>query len=428
MSIYVEKPIGFSSITGADAKRAALVVALVALAVAAALSVGWAGFQALGAEGSRDNQWSGAHILWQGLDPSRLFIACRAGGCADDPFILSQYPNYPISVLALFTPLGALPWGVAKFVWLAVNLLSSAVLLRCVWREWAPKFGRVALLFALLLFLVATPFRNHIENGQVGLLALAAFALSREASTRRRTTLAGLFLALAWTKFTLTLPLSLIFVARRDWRVVAIAGAVHVGLTLAASAWTGTDPIASAFGFLRVARLAIHEQYGYLDLFSFAIRVGLPGMVAGAAAMALFGALLYGAWRGGKDREPLLLSVASLASIAIFYHLSYDCVILLFPFLYALHLAEESRLELRSALFAALVLAAVFMIWFGNRLIGGNENGYAYGSAGYHLFYWVMESVFYAAIAVGLYALLKTRANATSRASFAASRGLAATR
>ena len=392
-----------------DLKR----IVIAALVAVAALSLAWAAIQALGPDGSRDNQWSGAHVLAMGLDPSRVFAACLANACTPDPFILSQYPNYPISTLALMAPYGALPWPVAKIVWLGVNLLSIAVLLGSARKIWAPRLGPITLTLAFLTFLIATPLRNQIENGQLGLFALAMFALAYRCARHDQRTLGGLFLALAWTKFTLTLPLSLVFVARRDWKIVIVAVACHALLTIGAAAWTGTDLLDSTFGFLAVAKSAVNTQYGYLDVFGIASRIDAPGIAAAGLAMLLTVAGIRAGLRGGKD-EILLMAVMSLLSMAVFYHLSYDAVMFFPPFLYAIQLIRERH----GYAFALPVLALVAMAWFGNRLIAGNEYGYWYGSPFQHAFSWLMAATFYGAIAIGLYRLWKTRANAMWRESF----------
>jgi Glycosyltransferase family 87 len=185
-------------------------------------------------------QWSGAHLLVQGLDPSAVFETCWPTECPHHGIILSQNPNYPISALVMFMPVGALPWPIAKFAWCLVNLISIAVLLWALRDYLGATVDRWSFLILSSIFLVSTPLRNQIENGQLGLFSIAMLALALSAARRKHSIWAGMLLALAWMKFTLTLPLSLVFLARREWSTLAVAVALHLAATGFAAWWTHT--------------------------------------------------------------------------------------------------------------------------------------------------------------------------------------------
>lgn len=378
-----------------------------ALAIAGAIalaSVGWGVYRGLAADGGRDLQWSGIHILWLGLDPSRTFLVCWPGDCAKS-FILSQYPNYPISALMSLLPFGALPWGLAKPVWIAVSLAVTVLLYWCARTELAPQIDGRLLGFGFLLLMISTPYRNQLSNGQEGIFVIAMLVWALRQARRGQPIVAGLLLAFSWFKFTLTFPLTLVFVARRDWRVIATAAAAHVTLTLAAAAWTLTDPFASAFGFFAVAKLAVDYRFGFLDVYSLASHLTLPYAFAAATSGALALAGLWLAWRLGKRDELLLLAVTSLAAMAGFYHLSYDCVIFIFPLLYALRTIVRGNPREVDRLFLVATFVTIGMTWFVNRMVEGNNLGYGFGGAGYTIFYWAMILTFYAALIIGMYRL-----------------------
>jgi len=411
-----------------SAFRRARPVLLGLLALAAAASILWGAYEALGPEGSRDSQWSGAHVLLLGQDPSQIFVDCRTKGCDPNPFLLSQYPNYPISGLMTLWPLAALPWDMAKTVWVFVNLFATAAIFWCLPRLAVPKPGGVALAIAFMIFLISTPYRNHIVNGQQGLYTLALFALAAVSASRGWKILAGLLLTLAWFKFTLTLPLSILFVARRDWIVLAVAVAAHLALTAFAALWTHTDPIALTFGFLRVARYAVNPGLGYIDLFGLAAHLGLSAWIAGIAAALLLAASVYLAMRIAAEDEFLLLSVLSFLAMTIFYHFTYDCVIFVFPFVLAAALIERGKLFAAEGLFAIPALVAILMTWFVHRAVLGSAAVNALDQPRYRIFYWLLIVATYAALGGGLYRLWKTRVNFTWRPNLAASPGPRATR
>jgi arabinofuranan 3-O-arabinosyltransferase len=302
-------------------------------------------------------------------------------------------------------PLGALPWAVAKPAWAVVTLAATGMLYWCARTDLAPRLDSRLLAFGFLLLLISTPYRNVLSNGQEAIFAVATFAMALRQARRGQTAIAGLFLALSWFKYTLTFPLSLVFVARRDWRVLAVAAATHAVLTLAAAWWTGTDLVASTFGFFAVARLAIDYRFGFLDVNSIAAHLALPYALAAVAAVALAAAGLVLAWRLRDRDEPLLLAVTSLMAMAAFYHFSYDCVIFVFPLLYVLQAMARGAVRGPGWAFVPLVVAAIAATWFLNRIVAGNNEGYGFGGAGYTTFYWAMIASFYAAMFAGIHRL-----------------------
>jgi hypothetical protein len=343
------------------------VAILSALAIAL---VGWGTWRALAAGGSGDMQWSGAHLLVQGLDPSAVFEACWPTECPHHGIILSQNPNYPISALVMFMPIGALPWPIAKLAWCLVNLVSIAVLLWALRDYLEATLDRWSFLVISLIFLVSTPLRNQIENGQLGLFSIAMLALALNAVRRKHSTWAGMLLALAWMKFTLTLPLSLVFVARREWWTLAVAVALHLAATGFAAWWTHTDPVALTFGFLRVAHYVVNTDVGYVDLFGLSHYLGLPRAVPLGIATALAGVSVYLAFRvNNQQAELLLLSVTSILALTMFYHLSYDCIVLVFPAFYLAQFFQNAKMSHRQHVFAFSALVVIVMTWFVHKAI-----------------------------------------------------------
>jgi hypothetical protein len=76
---------------------------------------------------------------------------------------------------------------------------------------------------------------------------------------RKRLPLAALCLAASWLKYTISFPLSLVFI-RQEWRTTfAIASTVHVGLTLFLAFWTGENPLDLLLGRLMLAGNAVTQ-------------------------------------------------------------------------------------------------------------------------------------------------------------------------
>src|SRR5262249_10159999 len=92
------------------------------------------------------------------------------------------------------------------------------------------------------LFLASTPVRTTIGNGQQGLWSFFFFLSSVHFQQRKSSSLAGLFLAASWLKYTITAPLSLIFI-RHGWRTpLSVAIAIHIALTFFLGIWLSDSP------------------------------------------------------------------------------------------------------------------------------------------------------------------------------------------
>jgi hypothetical protein len=386
-------------------------IAVAILAAFAMALLGWGVWRALAADGSRDMQWSGAHLLVQGLDPSAVFEACWPITCGQHGIILSQLPNYPISTLVMFMPIGALPWPTAKLAWSLVNLVSIGALLWALRDYLAATLDRFSFLVISLGFLLSTPLRNQIENGQLGLFSIAMFALALSAARRKHSIWAGALLALALMKFTLTLPLSLVFVARREWSTLAVAAALHLAATGFAALWTHTDPIALTFGFIRVADYAITLDWGYVDLFGLSHQLGLPRATPLGIGMVLAGVTVYLALRINPQDESLLLSVTSIVALTMFYHLWYDCIVLIFTAVYLAQLFEEEKFSDGGRVFAISTLAMIVMSWFVQQVITLTAQFYlpSYRAASYHALHVLLIVASYLALTDGLRQLWKAR-------------------
>src|SRR5262249_52710798 len=108
--------------------------------------------------------------------------------------------------------------------------------------------GGVILAALLGLFLASTPVRNSIGNGQQGLFSFFFFLLALTLQQRNKTPLAALCLAVSWLKYTITFPLSLVFL-RREWKqTLLIAVFIHIGLTIFLGFWTHENVLSLLLG------------------------------------------------------------------------------------------------------------------------------------------------------------------------------------
>lgn len=305
---------------------------------------------------SGDTQWSAARVfLVERVNPYTRYLEERAQPTDRPSFVLTQKPNYFVSGYWLLWPLALVDWPMARLLWLAANAAFTALWLWSVQRLLGLTLPQLYWTAALLL--ISLPWRNLIGVGQHTLMVLAAFGGALLAERRGRVGWAGLLLAVAWFKYSVTLPLSLIFLLRGRWRPLLIAAGVHLALTLASAVWLGETPAQLVRSYLAVVQLP--ARLGRVDLFALAARWGWesplwPTAVACAALIGV-GALI---WRAPQADEGRVLALLSLLACLLLPHLIYDYT--------ALTLLAADRLRRPGARSAAVLVAlTIALTWYG---------------------------------------------------------------
>jgi hypothetical protein len=338
-------------------------------------------------EGSQDNQWGPSRALLHHTDP---YAAYLDGGRAS-PFILTQDPNYPASGLMFLWPYAALDWPTARVLWALSNLLFTALMVFVLSRFFPPGARAESSLWLGALFLMGTPWRVTVSNGQHPLFALAFFLLAFHLLRSKRRG-SGLSLAASWFKWSLAFPLSLVFgrFGRRGLGIVLAAAAAHAALTLFAAAWTHASVVSLLTGPLRVAQITTRP--GEVDVFAVLRSLGFESrLLGGALALAVLGVSFAAV---ARDRDALsALSTLALTSLVVVYHLIYDFVVLVIPLAYVLR--DQAR-HARGRYYAVVI---AFM-WFADRAaqsvlslpMAADRTALAGG------YFWLKASIVYAAL------------------------------
>ncbi len=343
--------------------------------------------------GSQDFQWSPSRYLLRHENPYQLYLAHRAGELKDNPFPLSQVPNYPASALVFLWPLAAIDLDIAKWLWATANMLLGigcvALVARMIGMNAVAAVGLVG------LFFMSTPVRNTIGNGQQGLFSLFFFLLAVHFQIGKRTPLAALCLAACWLKYTVTFPLTLIFI-RREWRTtLVIAIAVHIGLALFLSQWIGENALTLFLGPLMVSETGVDStMFDTIAMANyFGVKSRLVGLTAGVAI------LFAGSWAIAKSKSRLAadLALLSLVSLVWSHHAAYDYFILIIPLALVLQHWLEKSIDLVD-IFTAL---GVLLIWFVSRVLDTSNSLFAR-----HEFLALTEQVVFWAACLAVYAAL----------------------
>ena len=166
--------------------------------------------------------WAAGRALNSGLDPYQPHQSLGIlipGGTSPFPFLS------PIFLAELMAPLGAMPFHMAKILWLLLSIGMAAVVLVLLlrWSGIPPRWKPIVLGASAMLSFNPTPF--SLANGQTDWVVLLAIVISWHLLRERRDFWAGVVLCCGAVNPQLVVGFGLYYVlhavVRRDWRVVA---------------------------------------------------------------------------------------------------------------------------------------------------------------------------------------------------------------
>ena len=308
-----------------------------------------------------DFQWDPAKLLMMGDNPYVYSLEHKAvpyEGFMEKFVVANQVP----SCLLLLAPWTVLPQLLANQVWDVCNLAFTALFLFYLYKLFF-RDSSVADRFFLvpLILLAGLPWRMLIGNGQHLMFSLAFFMPAYYYARRGRYGVAGVLLALSAFKYTTIVPLAFVFVAHRWWKPLVLAAAVHVVATIGCGIWLGESPVTLVVQSLKVGSLLTAE--GVCDLASLARVFGVENVGAWAYVGYVVGTvLLVGCALRKRADGLLMLSVFSVIGDVMFYHRTYDLVVLMFPLIYVLSDAADSPSSCAIKWLTILNIAWVFFI------------------------------------------------------------------
>lgn len=349
---------------GSSSAKTMLAIGVGALIVLAALFVGTGMQNALSPAGSHDFQWTPSKDVVDGVNPYREFMTWKEQGNASvPPHFLNQSPSYPASTYILLSPFAHFEWETAKSIWLVANLIFIALLLLGMQKVF-PVSSPTILVLLVLSFLIASPLRTSLGAGQHNFISLAAFIWAYYfAHTGSNKSLSGILLAVAWIKYSLTFPLTLIFLRRETYKPVLFAAAIHAVLTCIAAWRIGMWP--HEFFFNSVQVVLMGDGTGFLNLIAMCMNLELPLPVPLTIIAIASVAAAYALHRN-KDADPLLvMAFLGMFSCAVFYHHGYDFVVLL---MCAWALAQGSLQGIARHATVCLLAIAWIGQWFAQEL------------------------------------------------------------
>jgi len=336
--------------------------------------------------------WYGGHLLMQGKNPYIVLYNQKPLGYSPNSGYHPQAAQNPAKerwkvriipasapIFLLMAPLSLLPWACATIVWLLVNMALGVffvwIILRCIGKNLFSLDG--LLLTSLFFSLICT--RQVFELGQTSLIVAVFMWLSFMVLSKSQI-LSGILLGIAFSKFTLALPMVFYFAYKKKiWALLFCCITQVVGLLILCVA-TQTNPAITVKAYLAGSRLVLNQTKSFavhLSALPWGSISSILGWIITAATIA------FPCWfrfRSSSVRSDaysekfialILISIFSFWSLLVLYHGRQDMVIIL-PFialvLFGLN-AHDSSGERRVSIIGGerlliyAMCALVFSVW-----------------------------------------------------------------
>ena len=295
-----------------------------------------------------------ASKLWlQGKSPAdpRNFQALwwREGLSRLDVTDIRTHLAPPPGGLVILAPVAALPWRLAKTLWIVILLISFVATVWSLAATSGFQLTDTRTLVFVAACLALAPFHTGLASGNPTILVIGLCAVAIWAVSARHEIASGILFGVACTmKPHLAAFLVLYYLARRRWRLFTFAVSCTVALNLIALLFLyvhGTpwlqDYLNNARGFVTAnnidsfasdnpARFALINLQ--VPFFSITGNSGSSNLWAFALGGILICGWLYWVLKQGARRLPLL-ALGTISAIALLpvYHRFYDAALLVVP-------------------------------------------------------------------------------------------------
>jgi len=277
---------------------------------------------------------------------------------------------YPPQSAAFCIFVGLFDYSVAKFVWLALNLLSMAAIIfmtvRTINQHQNNSENQLGG-WIMSAIIIGNPFTAHVVwMGQTSLIAFAATMAAWFFSQRQKFVWAGICLGIASFKPQLCLLLGIWFLLERNWKILAVAFATVTIMSAYPLVLYG-GPV----GMLAAWHQGIQDSYSSLPFNQpgFQDKVGMESFFASLGLnipaikiVAIILAVLLWVFRNRINREDVLALLMGISFTFLGYTHVYDYVGL-FPILTSLWLYCSNN---RNAFLSSIGL--VFLLFFPRRI------------------------------------------------------------
>lgn len=309
--------------------------------------------------GSFDFQYDSAKYIAMRIDPYEETL--NPTGMQEklglDVFYGPLEANQFASVLVMLIPFTFFEPMTANCIFLIFNLICTLGCFVLIKKLFFSENNNIFTNICIgAFFLIGTPWRNNVGNGQHTIFSFFFFLLCLYFSERKQWFESGISLAIAFFKYTLTVPMALYLIYKRKIKELAVSVIIHIVFLFMSSIWLRkpmiemiVDPLKKSVG------LAQHGSYDIGATFD----LGQYGMlITIVLLLGLFVYMLFGKFKG-TDEE--MLSLLTMFSLIIVYHRIYDYFVLIIPLIVVLKYNDNNIFQYISKMLIYLIIMYVFV-------------------------------------------------------------------
>ena len=308
--------------------------------------------------------WLSGKLLLEGNNPYNA--THWAEGHATYGSVTPREPTflYPLPLAVFLTPLGMLSVGQAYFIWQWMSQLAIAAVVYYLLKRWSST-AHDRLLVPIMLFLTFFgPIFLTLQIGALGPLTLLFIFGALHFLDKDRLIPAGILLSLTMLKpsqgATLLLLLGLVFLIRRQWRVIAGIAAGGLFLLLLGLAvdpdWVSVFRHSSQAAFDR--RLGVQSNVWSFSYLACNGNSSCYTILGFAGMLLLLGVTAFYLWRNHSKMTnwQIFNLILPVAFVSTLYLWAYDQILYVLPIVWILGtILEKSRSYVFAILFLILI-------------------------------------------------------------------------
>lgn len=251
--------------------------------------------------------------------------------------IMPPVMTAPITLLLSLT--SWISWPTARFIWMVINI-CLALMIPWIAIKLLPDSNLLDLVDKLLIafiFYNLYGLRISIAVGQQTLLILF-FLLEAMLFSKKNWLLAGIFLGLGLSKYSIALPVFLIILFMRQYKIIMISFAIQLLGILVLSFTQGGSPILTLFAYIKFAlfyssQFGIHIAARLPNNQLLSIIINMILVIFSVSVLILWFYRYKISWNKiglFSETSLMILSILTLLTLLITYHRVHDIPILIY--------------------------------------------------------------------------------------------------
>ena len=284
--------------------------------------------------------WNEAKTFWARQDPYALYLNFRLHAGSDPGYA----PNYIPSFFVVMAPFFVLGWPIFKALFMTLSLGMCAGSVALLRRLFVPGLSPIYAYLLFCLVVASSPFREMLANGQLTSFAIFSFLCAWYFRRMGNDFLAVFLLFLALLKFTLTLPLALIFLRGRALWIAIVSVVAQIAILIMAAFWLGESP-QHLFGETVRTDMALLTE-GHINYSNIFRTFGPSGAYFGIVLSECISLMAFVVMALRRTSDELLsLTFLSVVSLLVAYHSIYDMLLFVIPSAYVLRYLHDGNVR-----------------------------------------------------------------------------------